>query len=77
MVVINHRNIPWGPRCFQIPPPNTIEPTTESSPEQETMEEEEIQPPEFPFNIEEEVLQNFRNISMYPREKRPPVPRDP
>ena len=41
------------------------------------MEEEEIQPPEFPFNIEEEVFQNFRNISMYPREKRPPVPRDP
>jgi hypothetical protein len=38
------------------------------------MEEEEIQPPEFPFNIEEGVFQNFGNTSMYPREKRPPVP---
>jgi len=41
------------------------------------MEEKEIQPPEFPFNIEEDVFQNFGNTSMYPREKRPPVPRDP
>ena len=40
------------------------------------MEEEEIQPPEFPFNIEEDVFQNFGNTSMYPREKRPPVPKD-
>jgi len=30
------------------------------------MEEEEIQPPEFPFNIEEDVFQNFGNTSMYP-----------
>ena len=59
------------------PPPNPIEPTSESSPEPETMEEEEIQPPEFPFNIEEDVFQNFGNTSMYPQEKRPPVPRDP
>ena len=59
------------------PSPNHIEPTTEPSPEPETMEEEEIQPPEFPFNIEEDVFQNFGNTSMYPREKRPPVPRDP
>ena len=56
---------------------NPIEPTTESSPELETMEEEEIQPPEFPFNIEEDIFQNYGNTSMYPREKRPPVPRDP
>ena len=41
------------------------------------MEEEEIQPPEFPFNIEEDVFQNFENTSTYPREKRPPVPKDP
>ena len=60
-----------------IPSPNPIEPTTESSPEPETMEEEEIQPPEFPFNIEEDVFQNYGNTSMYPHEKRPPVPRDP
>ena len=38
------------------PPPNPIEPTTEISRELETMEEEEIQPPEFPFNIEEDVF---------------------
>ena len=41
------------------------------------MEEEQIQPPEFPFNIEEDIFQNYGNTSMYPREKRPPVPRDP
>ena len=52
------------------PPSNPIEPTTESSPEPETMEEKEIQPPEFPFNIKEDVFQNF------PHEKRPLVPRD-
>jgi len=40
------------------------------------MEEEEIQPPEFPINIEEDVFQNYGNTSMYPCEKRPPVPRD-
>ena len=59
------------------PPPNPIELTTETSPEPETTEEEETQPPEFPFNIEEDVFQNFGNTSMYSREKRPPVPRDP
>ena len=58
------------------PPPNPTEPTTESSPELETMEEEEIQPSEFPFNIKEDVFQNYGNTSMYPREKRPLVPRD-
>ena len=60
-----------------LPGPIPIEPTTDLSPEPETMEEEEILPPEFPFNIEEDVFQNFRNTSMYPREKRPPVPKDP
>jgi hypothetical protein len=62
---------------FTKPPPDPIEPTIESSPELETMEEEEIQPPEFPFNIEEDIFQNIGNTLMYPREKRPPVPRDP
>ena len=33
-----------------------LEPTTEPSPEPETTEEEEIKPPEFPFNIEEDVF---------------------
>jgi hypothetical protein len=60
-----------------IPLPNPIEPTTKSSPEPETTEEEEIQPLEFPFNIEEDIFQNYGNTSMYPREKIPPVPRDP
>ena len=59
------------------PSPTHLEPTTEPSPEPETMEEEEIQPPEFPFNIEEDGFQNFGNTSMYPREKRPPVLRNP
>ena len=57
--------------------PTHLEPTTEPSPEPETTEEEEIQPPEFPFNIEEDIFQNFGNTSMYPREKRPPVPKEP
>jgi len=57
--------------------PTHLEPTTEPSPEPETTEEEEIQPPEFPFNIEEDVFQKFGNTSMYPREKRPPVPKEP
>jgi hypothetical protein len=59
------------------PSPTPIEPTTEPSPELETTDGEEIQPLEFPFNIEEDVFQNFGNTSMYAREKRPPVPRDP
>jgi hypothetical protein len=59
---------------YTNPPSDLVEPTTESSPEPETTEEEEIQPPEFSFNIEEDVFQNFGNTSMYPREKRPPVP---
>ena len=57
--------------------PTHLEPTTEPSPEPETTEEEEIKPPEFPFNIEEDVFQNFGNTSMYPHEKRPPVPKEP
>ena len=59
------------------PSPTHIEPTTEPSPEPETTEEEEIQPPEFPFNIEEDIFQNLGNNSMYPREKRPPVLKEP
>src|SRR6185503_15750292 len=49
----------------------------EPSLEPETTEEEEIQPTEFPFNIEEDIFQNFENTSMYPLEKRPPVPKEP
>ena len=59
------------------PSPTHIEPTTEPSLEPETTEEEEIQPTEFPFNIEEDIFQNFENTSMYPLEKRPPVPKEP
>ena len=60
-----------------VPSPTQVEPTIEPSPEPETTEEEEIQPSEFPFNIEEDVFQNFGNSWMYPLEKRHPVPRDP
>jgi hypothetical protein len=48
------------------PSPTHIEPTTEPSPKPETMEEEETQHLEFPFNIEEDIFQNFENTSMYP-----------
>jgi len=71
----SHEEVPLVDSTAQSQTP--IKPTTEPSPEPETMEEEEIQPPEFPFNIEEDIFQNFGNTSMYPREKRPPVPRDP
>ena len=56
--------------------PTHLEPTIEPPPEPETTEEEEIQPPEFPFNIEDVVFQNFRNTSRYPREKIPPVSKE-
>ena len=59
------------------PSPTHIERTTEPSPELETMKKEEIKLPEFPFNIEEDIFQNFGNTSMYPCEKRPPVPKEP
>ena len=38
------------------PPRTHIEQTIEPSPEPETTEEEEIQPPEYPFNIEENIF---------------------
>ena len=40
-------------------------------------EEEEIPPPEFPFNIEEDIFYDFGNTILYPLQKRPPVPLDP
>jgi hypothetical protein len=72
---LSHEEVPFVDSTNS--PPNPIEPTTEFSNKPETMEEEEIQPPEFPFNIKEDVFQIYRNTSMYPCEKRPPVPRDP
>ena len=39
-----------------VPSPTQVEPTIEPSPELETTEEEEIQPPEFPFNIEKDIF---------------------
>ena len=47
------------------------------SPEPEDPEEEEILPPEFPFNIEEDIFYDFGNTTLYPLQKRPPVPLDP
>jgi hypothetical protein len=49
------------------------ETTFESSPEPRTLEEEEIQPLDFPLDIEEDLFQNFRNTSTYRHQKRPPV----
>ena len=45
------------------------------SPKPEDQEEEEIIPLEFPFNIEE--FYDFGNTTLYPLQKRPPVPLDP
>ena len=47
------------------------------SPEPEDPEEEEILPPEFPFNIEEDIFYDFGNTTLHPLQKRPPVPLDP
>jgi len=45
------------PSVVSTSPSHThVEPTTEFSPDPEVMVEEEIQPPEFTFNIEEDVF---------------------
>jgi len=49
----------------------------ETSPEPECPKEEEILPPEFLFNIEEDIFYEFDNTTLYPLPKRPPVPLDP
>jgi hypothetical protein len=41
------------------------------------MEEETIQPPDFPFEFEEDLFEGFGNTTNYPHEKRPPVPLTP
>jgi hypothetical protein len=40
-------------------------------------EEEEIQPPDFPFEFEENLFKDYKNTSNYTHEKRPPVPLNP
>ena len=45
--------------------------------EPEDPEGEEILPPEFPFNIEEDIFYDYGNTTLYPLQKRPPVPLDP
>ena len=42
------------------------EPPTEPSPKPEDLEEDEILPPEFPFNIEEDIFYDFGNTKLYP-----------
>jgi hypothetical protein len=51
--------------------------TTEPSPEPETTKKEEIQPPGFPFEFEEDLFEDFGNTSNYFHQKSPPVPIDP
>ena len=41
------------------------------------MEEEEIQPPEFPFEFEDDLFEDFGNTSNYLYQKRPPAPIGP
>ena len=41
------------------------------------MEEEEIQPPEFPFEFEDDLFEDFGNTSNYLYQKRAPVPIGP
>ena len=57
----------------QFPLVHDISPA-EPSPEAEDLEEEEILPPEFSFNIEEDIFYDFGNTTLYPLQKRPPVP---
>jgi hypothetical protein len=42
-------------------------------PEPETTEEEEFQPPGFPFEFEEDLFEDFGNTLNYFHQKRPPV----
>ena len=49
----------------------------EPSPEPETLEEDEILPLEFSWNIEEDIFNVFGITTLYPLQKRPPVPIDP
>jgi len=49
----------------------------EPSAEPEDPEEEEIIPPDFPFNIEEDIFFDYGNTMLYPVQKRPLVPSDP
>jgi hypothetical protein len=51
--------------------------TTEPSPEPGTMEEEEIQHLEYPFEFEDDLFKDFRNTSNYFYQKRPLVPVGP
>ena len=48
----------------------------EPSAKLEDLEEEEIIPPDFPFNIEEDIFFDYGNTTLYPLQKRPPVPSD-
>jgi hypothetical protein len=54
-----------------------LDSTTELSPKARTTEEEEIQPPEFPFKFEEDLFKDFGNTSNYFHQKKPPVPVGP
>jgi len=46
----------------------------EPSAEPEDPEKEEILPPEFPFNIEEDIFYDYGNTTLYPLQKKAPSP---
>ena len=48
--------------------------TTEPSPEPGAPEEEEIQPSDLPFELEDDLFEDYGNTSNYLYQKRPPVP---
>ena len=49
----------------------------EPSPEPQDLVEEEILPPEFPLNIEDDIFYDYGNTTLYPLQKRPLAPLDP
>jgi hypothetical protein len=51
--------------------------TPKSSPEPETLKEEEIQPLEFLYSFKDVLFEDFRNTSNYFCQNRPPVPVTP
>jgi hypothetical protein len=51
--------------------------STKPSLKPETPKEEEIQPPEFSFEFEDNLFKDFGNTSNYFYQKRPPVPIGP
>ena len=57
-----------------LPLSTTLDSALEFSPEPRALENEEIQPPEFPFKFEDDLFEDFGKTSKYSYKRKPPVP---